>query len=406
MAGAKQIGGLAGTFDGSLEARPPLTDEQLAAIPAKRGVFLLASEDDRPILLATGASIRARLRSRLEEPDGEKRRRTADLRTVTRTVHWKLAGGHFEMDWIYLEIARSLWPETYAKLLSWRPAWFVHVRAEEAFPHFVRTRDVFGSPGRYFGPFESGRSAERFIDVLLDAFDLCRDVRCLRRSPRGQRCAYGQMGRCLCPCDGSVSMEAYRRVVAEAGDFAAGRRAQHLRRLREQMEAASAELKFERAAAVKARLDRLAELDGEAYRHVAPAEKFRFLLIQPSGSQRRAAVFLADRGSIVRAKPLDSPLVEKQLAGTVRRMARFAAGGAKRRSDPAGRWRMGLVARALFSSERRGGLVLRWREEMTPADLSAAIESAAEALGLSAAGGAEERSRSEGDPDTASKLSR
>ncbi len=386
MAGPEKIGGLAGMFDGSLEVRPPLTDEQLAGIPASRGVFLLAGELDRPILLATAASIRARLRTRLDEPDGEKRRRSADLRTVTRTVRWRLAGGHFEMDWAYLEIARSIWPRTYPKLLSWRPAWFVHVRAEEAFPHFVRTRDVLASPGRYFGPFESGRSAGRFIDVLLDAFDLCRDVRCLRRSPRGERCAYGQMGRCLCPCDGSVSMAAYRRAAGAAAELAAGRRRGHVRRLGEQMRAASAELRFERAAALKARIDRLAELDGEAYRHVAPAEEFRFLLIQPSGSRRKVKVFLVDRGSIAPPGVLDWPLAARQVGGTVRRMARFAAAGPRRRDDPADRWRMGLVARALFSSERRGGLVLRWHEEMTSADLSAAIDSAAGSLGLSAAG--------------------
>ncbi|MGB2819419.1 MAG: hypothetical protein WBF17_00455, partial [Phycisphaerae bacterium] len=346
MAGPKKIGDLAGMFDASLAVHPPLADDQLGGIPARRGVFLLSSEDDRPILLATAASIRARLRSRLDEPDEEKRRRSADLRTITRTVHWKLASGHFEMDWDYLEIARSIWPETFPKLLSWRPAWFVHVRAEEAFPHFMRTRDVLASPGRYLGPFESGRSADRFVDTVLDAFDLCRDVQCLRRSPHGQRCAYGQMGRCLCPCDGGISMEAYRRVMGGAADFAAGRRIEHVQWLRGQMNAASAELKFERAAAVKARLDRLAELDGDSYRHVAPADEFRFLLIQPSGSRRKVKVFLADRGTIVRARPLDWPLAGRQVAGTIRRMARLAAAGPGRRGDPADRWRMGLVARA------------------------------------------------------------
>ena len=385
MAGRRKSGGFSRRFDGCVVVRPPLANEQLAEIPARRGVFLLSGEGGRAILLTTAASIRARLRNRLDEPVDEKRSRSADLRAITRAVHWKLAGGHFEMDFRYLEIARSIWPQTYPKLLSWRPAWFVHVNPEEAFPHFVRTRQVFAAPGQYLGPFESGRSAERFLDAVRDGFDLCRDVRTLRRGPGAPRCAYGQMKRCLCPCDGSVSMEAYRRAVAEAARFAAGGRDEHLQHLAERMRAASAELAFERAAALKARLGRLSELAGEPYRHVGPARAFRFLLIQPSGSRRKVKVFRVDRGAIAEDKPpLDWPLVEGQVARAIRRMSRFVAEGARRGSDPADRWRIGLVSRTLFSSISRGGLALRWHEPMAPAEVSAAIESAAADLGLSA----------------------
>ena len=47
MPGARPIGALAGKFDDRLDVLPPLTDEQLAEVPAKRGVFLLADERDR-----------------------------------------------------------------------------------------------------------------------------------------------------------------------------------------------------------------------------------------------------------------------------------------------------------------------------------------------------------------------
>ena len=89
----------------------------------------------------------------------------------------------------------------------------------------------------------------------------------------------------------------------------------------EQMKAAAAKLEFERAGGIKARLERLAELDGPAYAHAAPAEAFRFLLIQP-GTTRQAAVFLADRGHVRRARDLAYPLQEAQLTRTLAAMAR------------------------------------------------------------------------------------
>jgi excinuclease UvrABC nuclease subunit len=391
MAGPISHSDLSGMFDARLDVRPPLGDEQISQIPAKRGVFLLTGEEDRPILLATAASIRSRLRGRLDEHDPSRSTRSADLRTITRAVRWKLAGGHFEMDWRYLEIARAIWPKSYAKLLSWKPAWFVHVDPDEAYPHFGRTRDVLASPGRDVGPFETARSAEKFIEIVQDAFDLCRDIQCLRRSPAAARCAYGQMGRCMSPCDGSVSMDEYRQAAALAADFAAGLRARRIEQLKDRMRAEARELKFEQAAATKARIERLAELEGPAYRHVAPVGDFRFLMIQPSGSRRRLEVFLADRGAVERVEPLEYPLDAVKVKRRIDRMGRFletvaATGAAEfggRAADEAGPWRMGLVARALFAGPARGGLLVRWREDLSAEDVCQAVESAAEALGLS-----------------------
>lgn len=376
-------------FDARLDVSPPLSDEQLSQVPAKRGVFLLTDEADRPILLTTAASIRNRLRGRLDEQDPSQSTRSADLRTITRAVHWKLAGGHFEMDWRYLELAREIWPKSYHKMLSWKPAWFVRVDPDEPYPHFERVRCVGASPGRCVGPFETARSAEKFIEIVQDAFDLCRDTQCLRRSPSAARCAYGQMGRCLSPCDGSVSMDLYRQEVALAADFAIGLRTRRIEQLKARMQAEARELKFEQASATKARIDRLAELEAPAYRHVASVGEFRFLMLQPSGSRRRVEVFLADRGAIEQAEPLEYPLDAAKVQRHIDRMGRFvmtaatAAGSSGQAPDDACPWRMGLVARALFAGWARGGLLIRWRDGLDAADVCHAVESAAKELGLS-----------------------
>jgi len=361
-----------GLFDGRLDVAPPLTDEQLAAVPAKRGVFFLAGSGGEAVLLATAASIRSRLRGRLDEP-AERAGRRADLRAVTRRVYWKLAGGHFETDWRYLEMARRIWPGGYARMLSWRPAWFVRVDGAADWPHFHRTREVCRQAGRVFGPFPDGRSAERFVGVIADAFDLCRDVRCLRRSPNGAKCSYGQMGRCLSPCDGSVSMDAYRVAVAEAAEFAAGRRAGRAEELRRQMRRASADLQFERAAALKARLDRLAELDGRAFQHVAPLEQFAFVLVQPSGSRRRLSTFFVNGGCIAGGPSLPLPPADGQLRQVLDAAAAHMAGARRNGDEAADRWGIGLVAHYLFAGPKRRGVVLRWREGLTAGEVGSAV---------------------------------
>ena len=108
-----------GRFDGRLEVQPPLGDEQLSQIPARRGVMALLGPEGQTILLTTAADIRSRLRHRLQErPEGE-RKKTADLREVTRQILWRLAASHFEADLHFLELAEAIYGRRYPSLLAW-----------------------------------------------------------------------------------------------------------------------------------------------------------------------------------------------------------------------------------------------------------------------------------------------
>lgn len=367
-------------FDGELRVEPPIADEDIEQIPARRGVALLAGEGGRPILLLTAADIRARVRGRLRDPDPQERSRLPDLHEITRKIFWALCPSPFETDLRFFEIARAVFPDSYTRLLAWKPGWFVHVDPAQTWPHFTRTREVFARGGRHFGPFGTGRSADRFIEAVTDVFDLCRDIQSLRKSPHGQRCSYGQMGRCLCPCDGSVGMDEYRRAVAEAAGFAGGERQAVRQRLGEQMAAAARQLRFELAGRVKRKIDRLAEFDKPDFARVAPAEAFQYLIVQQGPGRRGAKLFPADRGWIDRPRTLEIPLRRRQLLTTLERMRTWSA--ANEGFGPAERWRMGLVAQYLFRRGPRRGLILPWRAGMTVDALASAIESAADDLRL------------------------
>ena len=360
-------------FDGRIEVSPPVDQSQLQAVPARRGVVLLAADGDKPVILLSATNIRARTAARLRDPQEDHRTKLPDLQTVTQTISWKLAHSHFEMNLQYLEIARAIWPEQYTAMVAWKPAWFVHVEPKGEFPVFVRTRDVFAQEGRYFGPFGDGRSAGRFIDALVDAFDLCRDPQCLRKSPNAQRCAYAQMGRCLAPCDGTIAMSEYRQIVAEAAEFAAGNREELRARLESSMKAAAGELQFERATGFRSRIERLAEFDRPACRFVAPAGKFRFIFLQSGPTRRKISVFLVDGGTVCSSAVLAYPLKDEQLAAAIASMRRLLAN--PQPIDQPGRWRMGLVAQCMFASGTRAGLAVRWRDDITTARLAGLIQS-------------------------------
>lgn len=383
-------------FDGCLEVDPPVRDEQLAEIPAKRGIVLLVGQNEVPIVMITAASMRSRTAARLAEPHDEensqnkiaaKKRKSPDLRTITRTIYYKRCGGVFETDWRFLEFAHQVWKGRCEKLVSWKPPWFVHINIPDAYPHFSRTRNVFAcgnSGGQYLGPFLSGRDAENFIGAVQDSFSLCRSITCLRTAPNGQKCAYAEMGRCVSPADGTISMPAYRNILAEALDFAGGNRMPLYENLKAQMQSASAVRKFEQAGTIKHRLDRLAFFEDEKFRHVAPRDEFRFILVQQGITCREVKVFFADRGHVSEVGTLAQPTDIKQLSKIFAKITKIAQKTeiTPYTGDLEG-LRMGLVARLLFSdTSKKSGLIVRWTPRLVPQQLADMIEDAQDDLSL------------------------
>lgn len=364
-------------FDGELAFRGGLGPDELKAVPARRGVFLLEGPAGEPILLATAANIRARMRFRLAPAD-EKPSRRVDLRQVAARLRWKLAHSHFETDWRFLELARAIYPGRYKDLLSFQPAWFVHVDAEEAAPWFRPTRRIRPGGGRNFGPFPDRRSCGRFIEILQDVFGLCRCEQILRRGGGG--CVYAQMGRCRAPCEGRISMDEYRRIVADACRCAAGDRQGVRQPLTDQMRRLAERRLFEQAAECKARLGRLDELNRPEFGDVRPVERFQYVLAQRGSSRRKVKVFLVDRGAVEPAGEMDYPVGADQAAAALSAMREFCA--APREVGQAQWEGIGLVSRYLFASDARRGVAVQYVDALGAEELAGHVESAAEALKL------------------------
>ena len=374
-------------FDAFLEVSPPVSDQQLARIPAKRGVVLLEGKNQVPIVMITAASMRTRTQTRLVEPQEEKsqnktvKRKSPDLREITHAIYYKRCGSVFETEWTFLELAHQIWKNRYEKLVSWKPPWFVHINIPDAYPHFSRTRGVFaGSDGQYLGPFPGGREAEKFVEAIQDSFDLCRSITCLRKAPHGQKCAYAEMGRCVSPSDGTISMDTYRDILSEALDFAAGNREPLYESLKVQMKTASDAQKFEQAGTIKHRLERLEFFEGEKFCNVAPIDEFRFILVQRGFTRREFKIFFANQGSVSEVGTLTYPMNIKQLKVVTEKMAKMSEIAPGR--GVLENLRMGLVARLLFSDNPNRGLIIRWTPQLTPPQLAEQIEDAKDDLWL------------------------
>ena len=326
-------------------------DAFLKAVPARWVIYLLADEEDRPVQLLCVKNLRYSLKRRLgpeEEAAGPSKR--VNYRDIVRRVHWRRVDSAFEADWLYYEAARDVFPQTYAGMVGFRPAWFVHVNPEHAFPRYVKTIDLSKS-GLLIGPLEDKHAAANLIELAEDSFDLCRYYNVLVEAPGAKACAYKEMGKCPAPCDGSISMEQYRGMVewsARSVVDPATLVRDHTRR----MQQAATELRFEVAAKIKGLVDRLSQLGKGPYRHVALLRDFRYLSLQHGPREGTARAFLVTPGAIEEIAGLVGEPTKP--ADLLRLALERAAGRNAERLDQTGTERVGIVTHHLFSGKHRG----------------------------------------------------
>ncbi len=148
-----------------------------------------------------------------------------------------------------------------------RPRYNVLMRDDKSFPYIVLTGDhpspgIFkhrgarSRKGDYFGPFASAGAVGRTINSLQRAF-LIRTCTDSVFESRTRPCLLYQIKRCSGPCTGEVSHGDYAELVKEARDFLSGRSQNVKTEISSQMQQASEDLDFERAAVYR---DRLAAL--------------------------------------------------------------------------------------------------------------------------------------------------
>lgn len=270
----------------------------LKSVPAKWVVYLLADAEDRPVQLLCVKNLRYSLERRLGEQSQEQEpSRRVNYRDLVRKVYWRRVDSRFEADWIYLQAAREVFPQSYRTMTGFWQAWFIHVDPSDEYPRFVKSDECIKSNGTYLGPLENKSDASRLIECVEDWFDLCRYHHILTDAPLGKACAYKDMGKCPAPCDGSISLSAYRALIDWSLQTLMDP-AEMLDDLHQRMQAAAMELQFESAGRIKHLIDQLSELGKGPWRHLRPMNEFRFVSFQPGPKQGQVKVFAIVGGSI------------------------------------------------------------------------------------------------------------
>ncbi len=162
------------------------------------------------------------------------------------------------------------------------------------FPRIVLTRKILKNPNiRYFGPYSSG--ARDLLDSLYEVFTLAQKESCLKGK---KACLFYQIKRCLAPCEGKVSKEAYQEILQKALECIHNPK-KILSILEKKMEFLSENLRFEEAMVLRDRISKIKQINPLSSVDFARMEDLDIFALESEGNRGVLVKFFVREGRVV-----------------------------------------------------------------------------------------------------------
>ena len=256
------------------------------AVPDRPAVFLLWAGQGPPYLART-ALLRHRLRRLLSERD--RASRVLNLRGVAERVEYWLTGSQLESTLLHLELAQQHFPGDWPRMVRLRPPAFVRLTLDNPFPRTMVTTRL--GRGLSYGPFASRAAAEHFQTELLDLFQLRRCEENLNPSPQHPGCIYGEMNRCVRPCQQVVTIEQYRNEAERVERFLRTQGESLKEPAAQARDRASTDMQFEDAERLHQRVARIAEVQAAAGELGRALDQLAGVAVLPSSAPESVDLF-------------------------------------------------------------------------------------------------------------------
>jgi excinuclease ABC subunit C len=221
-------------------------------IPEKPGVYRFRDPSGRVIYVGKAKSLRQRLNSYFADT-WSLHARTQQMVTTAAGVDWVTVGTEVEALQLEYNWIKEYDPRFNVRYRDDKSYPYLAVTLDEEYPRLQVMRGAKRKGVRYFGPYAHAWAIRETLDLLLRVFPArtCSAGVFKRAGQIGRPCLLGYIGKCSAPCTGQVGAEDHRRIVEDFCDFMAGRTDTMVKRLEKEMQAASGELQFERAARVR-----------------------------------------------------------------------------------------------------------------------------------------------------------
>jgi excinuclease ABC subunit C len=224
-------------------------EDRLKTMPAKPGVYIFRDAKDRVIYVGKAATLRTRVRSYFGSMHGFEAKTRRLVEQIT-DIDLILTGTVQEALLLEATLVKRHQPFFNVRLKDDKHYPYLKIDLKEQWPRVEITRRVLNDGARYFGPFASAGSVRQTLDLVKKLFPWRSCTKVITgEDPRP--CLEYYIHRCIGPCASLCTKEEYDTVIGQTIMFLEGRRDEIARDLRREMQVASEQLEYERAARLR-----------------------------------------------------------------------------------------------------------------------------------------------------------
>lgn len=234
------------------------------------------------IYIGKAIVLKNRVRSYFQNSAGHSFK-TRQMVSRIASIEWIVVSSELEALILEMNLIKEHRPFYNVKLKDDKRYPYIKIHLKEDFPRLTVTREMLDDGSRYFGPYTSVWAVHQTLDVLRKIFPY---ITCAREitGKDARPCLYYDLKLCAGPCIGAISQADYRAMIEDLAKFLEGRSDPVLKHLQNQMQRASDELRYEKAAVLRDQI--------QAINHVVEKQK----IISDTAEDSDVIAMARDRG--------------------------------------------------------------------------------------------------------------
>ncbi len=238
----------------SPESGKEVIKKELPLIPKLPGVYRMLNDKDDILYVGKAKNLPNRLKSYISEKNHIIR--TERMLSQTKKLEITTTSNESEALLLEANLIKKHKPKFNILLKDDKSFPYIFISDHE-FPRIERHRGAKNKSGKYYGPFASSLAVNSAIKTIQRIF-LLRSCTDIQVQAGDKTCFNYFLKRCAGPCGGKIDKEDYSKLVDAADEFLSKGRSRKIQQtLSSQMEDASEELDFEKAAIIRDKIKSL-----------------------------------------------------------------------------------------------------------------------------------------------------
>ena len=234
---------------------------QLKILPEKPGVYLMKNTLGEVIYVGKAKILKNRVRQYFQNSKNHSEK----VRTMVKNIaEFEYIVTDSEMEALILEcnLIKKYSPRYNILLKDDKFYPFIKITTNDDFPRVFITRNYAKDGNKYFGPYPNAGAVHETINLIRKIFPLRTCNRLIIEGGAHTRpCLNYHIKKCGAPCEGHVSKSEYKLMIDEIMDLLNGRDRSLVAKLKKDMQEASNNLEFEKAASLR---DKIVAIDNIA----------------------------------------------------------------------------------------------------------------------------------------------